>query len=405
MLTPNRRLSLFHPSRHINLYLALIQGFYWAANCVLFAFLVPLFQVWGYNDFEIGVLTMLIALSSMVAQPLWGMYIDREGHLKAVFLSQMVLGCFLVFLLPYAAHSVLSAALVVICLSAAVNSMANIIDAWSVKLKNEGEPVNYSLTRSFGSLFFATTAVGFGITLDHYGDWIRYPAFIGLVVVVLLVALGLQKPKHSQVVLHQEARSGGREAIRSLGRNKKYVGFILSVFIMNAGGCVSLVFFPLMLSELGGNNSDLGLGWFVMAFSEFPILILFGFLVRKVAKVQIWLAIGMVFFGVKTVLLAYAPNVGWAIALQGLEGLSYGLYLPAAISYINEIVDRKSLVTAQMVLASVYGGLGPIFGNFVGGFLSERYSVSFMMLVMGCLSFVGSVLFIVLELRKRERMA
>jgi PPP family 3-phenylpropionic acid transporter len=383
----------------MNTKLSLMQGLYWAANCIAFSFLVPLFRTWGYSDFEIGVLTMLMALSSTIAQPLWGMYCDKQGHLKAVFISQMLLGSLFIFFLPLGEHHWLSAALIVICLSAAIQPMANLVDVWTIKLINEGEHVNYSWTRSFGSIFFAVGAVIFGVMLDDLGDWIRIPIFVGLTILLVLLAINLRKP--AQPIRMKVNAESQLQSIRLLLKNKQYVGLVLSVFLLNVGGCVSIVFYPLLISDLGGNNSDLGLGWFVMAMSEVPVFMLFGWLLRKVAKVNVLLIVGMSFYGIKTALIAIAPNVAWAIGLQSLEALSFALYLPAVIYYINEIVDRKALVTAQMLLASVYGGLGPIAGNFLGGLLSEHYGVSTMMLLMSTFSFLGTALFMILEWRRR----
>lgn len=389
-------------SSHMNLKIALMQGFYWAIHCVLFSFLVPLFQAMGYSKFETGILTMLIAISNMIAQPLWGMYCDRNGRIKTVFISQMATGCLLIFLLPLSGKSMLIAAVVVIGLTVSIQSMSGIIDSWSVKLMFDGVRVNYGWTRSFGSLFFAAAALTFGMLLDQHGDWIRMPVLAGLIALIVLIACSLKKPSHP-ITTSLPERTEGAEVIRSLLRNKRYVRFIFCSFLVRLGGSASLIFYPLLVSELGGNNSDLGLGLFLMAISEVPVMMMFGVLARKVAGVPVWLAIGMSFFGIKTALLALSPNVGWVVGLQALEALSYGLYLPAAIHYISDAVERKFLVTAQMVFSAIFNGLSLFIGSLIGGILSEIYGVGQMMLWMSGTSFLGVLLFLILESAKMKR--
>lgn len=381
---------------------SLLQGAYWAVSCVQFFFLVPLFREMGYSIFEIGLLNMLIAGSNMVAQPFWGMFCDRKGHIRTVFISQMLAGCFLVYFLPLSGDRILIAAIVVIGLTVSVQSMSSIIDAWSVKLMHEGDFVDYGWTRSIGSLFFASAAITFGFLLDHYGDWIRIPVITGLTILVVLIAFGIRNPSQASRS-PTPGQTESKEIMLALWHNRRFVRFICCSFLVRLGSCVSLIFYPLLINELGGSNADLGVGLFIMAISEVPIMMLFGFFASRVAKVPVLLAIGMFFFGIKTALIAISPNVVWAIGVQVLEALSYGLFFPAAIYYVSDSVDRRSLVTSQMVLSSVFNGLCLLIGSLLGGLLSEKYGVGEMMLTMSSLSFLGLLLFLLLASPKMKR--
>lgn len=383
----------------LNLKLSILQGTYWAAYCVLFSFMVPLLKQWNYSDFTIGIMTMLIALSSMVAQPLWGMYCDHRGNIKVFFIIIISISCGLVLFLPLASKSLLLTGILLIMLSFTIQSMTAIIDAWTIRLHNDGEKVNYSLTRSFGSLVFAFTAAGFGSLLDRYGMWIRIPVFLLLSTLVIFVAFQTKAPS---VLNKTHIDSKMTDVISNLINNHQYMRFLISIILIFIGYGATQSFYPILLERLGGKNADLGVGLFIAAISQVPPMLFFGFIVKKVARGRTLLMFSMFFFGLKGIVLALSPNIPWAIWTQLFEALSFGLFLPAAVGYINEIVEEKVIVTAQLVFAASTFGLGSIIGNFSGGILSEVFGVKNMMLLLNSVSFIGFLFFIFIELKNSK---
>ena len=70
----------------VNLRYGLLQGMYWMAQCTILQFSVMLCNSRGYDNYSIGVATMLVALSNVLAQPLWGLLCDRRPKIKKIFL-------------------------------------------------------------------------------------------------------------------------------------------------------------------------------------------------------------------------------------------------------------------------------------------------------------------------------
>lgn len=384
--------------KNLNIRLCILQGVFWSSFCVLFSFLVPLLKSWGYNNFVIGTLTMLMAFSSTIAQPLWGTFCDKKGHIKLLFVFLMSISCLLAITLPLGARSVILCAIAIILLSATAQSMPALIDSWAVRLINDGEKVNYAFTRGFGSLFFAFIAMGFGRLLDKYGMRIIIPAFLALASIAILVAITTKSPSPTKLHLLEVETKG---SFHTLLKNKEYLVFIISVLLVYIGNGATMVFYPVLISSLGGGNSELGTGLFIMALSEVPTMLLFVFISRRVSNIRS-LMFSMFFFGVKGILLALSPNVTWAIIAQVFQALSFGLFLPSAVNYINKIVEEKVVVSAQLVFSSAAFGIGAIIGNFSGGVLSELFGVKVMMLILNSVTFSGFVVFTVYHIYKNK---
>ncbi|MHB1484896.1 MAG: MFS transporter [Saccharofermentanales bacterium] len=384
--------SVFLNLNSKNFKFSILQSVYWSAFCVLFGFIVPMFKDLGYTKFEIGILTMLIALSSMISQPLIGLICDKKGNIKNLFIIMMVLSCIFILFLPQSSKTLLFAAFIIMLLSVTFQSMASIIDSWAIRLKNNGENIDYSLTRSFGAMSCSFVAIIFGVMLDKYGIWIRIPVFIFLISVVIFVAFTIKSPKRAVIILDEEKSVN---TFTLLYQNKRYRDFLIATILIFIGYGSTNVFFPILLNQLGGKNSDLGVGFFIMSISQALMMILFGILAKKTNNnIDILLVISMLFFAVKGILVAISPNIGWALIVQILEAVSYGLFLPSAVGYINKIVDNKMIITAQTLFAATSFGLGATIGNFAGGVLSEIFDVKIMMLILNSIALAGALLFI-----------
>ena len=75
------------------------------------------------------------------------------------------------------------------------------------------------------------------------------------------------------------------------------------------------------------------------------------------------------------------------------------------MSYINQIVDRKTFATATMIFFAITYGLGAMIGNFSGGVLSDMYGVRMMMIIENCFAFLGFLWFIGIAIRNKPKKA
>lgn len=385
---------------HLTFKFSLVQSLYWSAFCVLSSFLTPYYVSLGYDVFMVGVLTMVMSLSSALAQPLWGIYCDRSGRLKQSLIGSTLISLPFAWLLIAAGRQPVVLILSIAILSATFMSMLSIIDAWVLKLENHGETVNYSLSRGFGSLFFAIAAIVFGRLLDQMGMQLIAPAFIGIAIFLAITTFFIKAPKPE--AHHGKGNGSMAKSLSLLLGNRRFVVLIVSVSILFTGtGAIDMTFYPVLMKELGGGNTELGIAFFLMAFSEVPILFLYNRFARHFhARTLICFSLFCYIF--KCLLIASAPNVTILILAQGLQMFSFGLLLPAAVHYINNIVDEQSMVTAQVLYSSTTFGLGNVIGSLAGGAIAKLLGVRSMMFILFSLVLLAFVLFTALSARDRR---
>lgn len=386
--------------KSLNLKIAILQGVFFGAYCVLFAFIVPLYREWGYSELMIGVLTTIIALANTVAPPLFGWYSDRNGSLKFMVIGSMAVSIGLVLFLPIGGANVWYAVLLTFLLTVSVFSMTALIDTWTLKLRNEGQNVSYSVTRSVGPFVYSLMAVGFGSMLDVYGSWIRIPVYIALAAMVIIVAWFVQAPAHVSTEGQADRQSG---SIRRLMQNRSYLMFLIPVLVIHVGYNAMISFYPLLISELGGGNKELGLALFIASICQVPIIMFYGALERKFGHVRFWLALSMFVFELKGMMIAFSPNLAFSMYMQVFEVLTWGLFLPASMSYLTQIVDRQSFATATTIFFAITFGLSAMIGNFSGGLLSEWYGVRTMMVIMNSFAFLGFLWFMGFMIVEKRR--
>lgn len=57
--------------------------------------------------------------------------------------------------------------------------------------------------------------------------------------------------------------------------------------------------------------------------------------------------LSFLFFFVKSVLFIFSNNIYFIFAFQMLQILGYGLFVPASVYYVNEIVDKNEKIRGQ----------------------------------------------------------
>lgn len=356
---------------------------YWMSQCTMLQFAVMLYNSRGYDNFSIGVATMLVATMNVLAQPLWGMLCDRKPKIKKVFMTGILIAMGASLILPFSENSIYLTVFAMMVISFTFQPLAQVIDAWIVRMNANGYNINYGIVRSFGSLGYGLTAFFYGLLLDRFGMWLMTPSFLVCCVIFCVVVLKTKEPAADVAKKRSEVREGEEsfsDILKKLVRNKQYLILIFTFMLMTVGMSSTHTFMSVKITELGGSNVEYGLAMTVMSTCEMFFLIYIG---RNSARFRpaALMAIGYLSIIVKMFLIGLAWNVPMVIIAHIFHGPAYGIMLGAVVLYIQRVVDRRSLFTAQTGFGAAQG-LGNILGSFLGGTISTAVGINNMIFIM-----------------------
>ncbi|MBR6763948.1 MAG: MFS transporter [Clostridia bacterium] len=386
--------------RRMNWVFGFLQGMYWTSYCVLFPFLVQMCTAYGYDDFQSGVVLTGATIANLVMQPVIGSICDKMLRIKPLFVSLFLAGGAISLLLFVGKYNFFVLFITMLLLSACVQTLQYIIDIWSVRISMTGVNYNYGFSRSFGSVFYAITAVVFGAAIERFSIDITSPVFIVCALITAGIAMLVREDEAALLLRKKrEAGEGGKKetvpflkACTMLLKNKEYMIFLISYFVMQLGNLPVYNYTSRKFEILGAGSSLYGVALFVMAITEVPLLI-------YLKKLK-------VFFGNRTLVLmsfvgmviricaiAFAPTPTLLALAFLTQSISYGIFIGAMIHYMSEIVPDSILFTAQTVFAAVSIGLSGILGNLIGGYYAKVAGVLEMMHTFVIFVFIGALIF------------
>lgn len=405
---------------------SILMVFFWAGIVTLEAFLVPYLVSIGLGSGAAGLVMSSVFFASIVTAPLWAAVCDATDRHRRVILAALGMSLVAVLLIPLAAPVLVPVLLLGLLYSATGNSMPAILDSWIMRRRLEEPGLEYGIARGFGAAGFALGGVLLGQLSDVFGPWILFPMYtlftlIAMVMILRLPAGGhpahraapasaesagspdpsgaadsadapvapfdspssLPEPEdlasdHPSPV-HAEADrpvSSGRlrltgEVIKAVFSSVPYLVFLVISLLIFIQLRAALTFLPLLIYDTGGSNIHVGLAQTLSAGSEVPFMFAAAFLLRRFKpRGMLLFAMGVFIFRIGLMGWIYSP-VG-LVALQLMHGLSFGLFLPVSVHFIDRIAPQKYSSIFQTLAPSIYFGLGSVIGSSLGGAIIEQ---------------------------------
>jgi EmrB/QacA subfamily drug resistance transporter len=131
---------------------------------------------------------------------------------------------------------------------------------------------------------------------------------------------------------------------------------------------------PAISLDLGASTSELQ--WVVDSYvlALAGLLMLAGSIGDRYGRRR-WMTVGLVLFGLGSVVGALAESIDTLIAGRAIQGLGAAFVLPATLSIVTNSFDRDERGKAIAIWTAV-GGMGIGFGPAIGGYLVDRYDWS-----------------------------
>lgn len=365
-------------------YLSLFLFFFHASNTIIISYMPVYFQHSGMSESKIGSILAIGPLSAILAQPFWGYISDKTGTIKKVLLVTLI-GVFIVsvFLLT-------SQSYIFILFSAAffyvfMSPTGALGDSLAVKTADRFNK-SFGSIRTWGSIGFAFSTLLVGQFFSLTGiEYILLP-FLFMITIAFLTAVKISDVKTDNkpvTVL---------DAIR-IGKNPRFLFFLAAIMFLTIPHRANDSFIGIYLTELGGNESQIGFAWFVAVASEAVIFATSQYWFRRYNEVVFILIAGLL-YTLRWIILAYVTGPIGAILMQVLHGVTFGVFYVSAFQYVTKLVPANLQATGHLLFISVFFGLSGILGSLFGGIIFEEASGSALYSFMGYMSLVGCVVII-----------
>lgn len=364
-----------------------------------FGSLLPLLSVY-LNEVEklsgtqIGTIMSIGPIIMIFFQPIWGIITDwTNAPTKILTFCSILAGIFALGYLSFHTYTfiIVVAIMVAIFQSAIIPVSDSLTLTYTTKVK-----VNYGNIRMYGSL-------GFGVAVFLLGRLSELP--IGPAVIFYAYFLSLtfagllafRMPKLEKVTSVKGSPFSG---IKELFSHRKFIIHLVITFLIFGPNLANNVYFGLFVEDRGGTYTGIGIAFLVAVLSEIPFMRVAGSWVNRIGLLPIILIAGCISM-LRWILYLFEPSLTVVYVSSVVQGLSIGLFVPAALQYVREITPVHITASAVTIYSAIGNGLGNWFSTFFGGIIMEGHSIHTVYLFFAGLAAIG-VLFN-LWLLKEER--
>ena len=324
-------------------------------------YLVLYYQSAGFSGVQIGILTGISPLITMLGASLWSALADATRRHRLIMSVALLVGSLSLLAFPFL-HTFLPILLLAILFYIFYGPVSSLADSASMYMLADKKEM-YGRVRLGGTIGFGIAAILAGVVVQGYG--LRL-AFWGGAILLLLAFFSSQKLTHNPQVVKEPT---SREIVRLL-RNPRWILFLCLAF---AGGLslagTNTYLFP-YLKELGAKETTMGLALAMGTISEIPVFFYGHHLVRRFKPFGL-LILAMAFTGLRLLAFAAASTPELVLLVQLLNGLTFPAMWIAGVAYADENAPAGLSATAQGMFNAMVFGFGAAVGGFAGGPLME----------------------------------
>jgi MFS transporter, PPP family, 3-phenylpropionic acid transporter len=377
--------------------LRMLKGFYlltfFAIGSMYPLLSVYLSDVEKMNGYEIGLILSIGPIVTIFFQPFWGMLSDTVNRpTRLLLLTTMVAG---ILSLGYTVfHEFYLLFFVALLIASFQSAIIPISDSISLKFSTKINE-NYGNIRLYGSLGFGLAVFIMGKLSEWYAPIIFFSSCISLLLASIFTLKMPNEKKEANIKIFA--------GIKELIAIKPFIIFLIVTFMIFGPNLANNFYFSLFIQERGGTYTGIGLAFLVAVLSEIPFMKVAGHWINKLGVLQIATFAGLVSC-IRWLFYFFEPNLTLVYLTSVVQGLSIGLFIPAALRYIQEITPSQITATAITIYSAIGNGLGTWFSTFTSGIIYEEFNIYFVYLFFFITGLIGVLLCLWL-LQKERKLA
>jgi len=359
--------------------LSSLYFFYYAAAAALLPFLPVYYRTLHLTSQQIGILSAIIPLASLLAGPFWGWLSDVTQRHKQILLLSLGGATFFAALLivPRSFTGILA---LIIPFSSLLAPIMPMIDS-AVLRALDSEKNRYGQIRLWGAVSWGIMAFLTGAIIEAQGFFWVFAIYIFFMLVEFLFI-------STSPIRPSSIRPPGSQSLRAFIMDSRWRAFL---FAASTGGILlSSIsnFLFLYLQDLGANKALLGFSLTIATVSEIPALYISSTLLKRWKHLTI-MTIGLLFFAIRVLAYSFISNPWIAIWFQLLHGASFALMWAAGVSYAETIAPQGLNTTAQSLFSGTMLGIGMVIGSLLGGALYDSLGATWMYRIMAAIAAIG----------------
>lgn len=379
----------------------LVQAAYWGGYCTLHAYAAVFLLDKGFSNGSIGLLLALANVLAVFLQPMVGGILDKAEKFDVrdamMFFSVLTIG---ISLLLYLSGNHMAFIGILFLTSYMLQMVCQpLTSTLGYEFINKGYPLNFGLPRGIGSCSFAVVSMIVGNIIGKKGSGVLPVCTIVLFVIYLVAiwtmkipavsfedSLKEEKPK-AEIVEKGEPHNRFSDFVKYYPKFSVFLLSVVTIFILHSminDFCIQII------TPLGGNSTTLGYAISLAAVVELPAMAAFSMLKKKINGGTL-LKWSLILFTVKGILMLLAQNMVMVYVSQCFQMVSYALFIPASIDYVNQKMEDMDLVKGQAFVTGALT-LGSVFGTVLGGFLLDVSTPKTMLLIGIVISAIGSII-------------
>ncbi|MFC4321145.1 MFS transporter [Litchfieldia salsa] len=359
----------------------------------------PLLSVYlnemGLSGTQIGTVMSITPIVMIIAQPMWGMITDYTQKPRLVLTGTLITAA--VIGLIYSSVNTFSILIFIAAmLSFFQSAVIPISDSLTISYVQRVKG-NYGALRLWGAIGFAIAVLFSGRLSEIVSLSVIFYIFSITLFITAIIAWKMPNERSS-------AQVDLKKGVTTLFRMPRFVLFLLTTFMIFGPIAANNVYFGIFITDMGGTLTGVGIAFLLSAGSEAPFMKVAGNWIQRLGMLHILLIAGIIsclrwafYFVEPSLMLVYATTIA--------QGVSVGLFIPAALQYVRDISPNSVRATAVSLYAAIGNGLGSWFCTYVGGVILETSGILNVYLFFTSLTLIGILtLFIIryLDQKKKE---
>ena len=382
---------------------AVAQGLYWMMVCCTVSLGSTYLSNRGYSTIGIGALFAMAYLVATLLQQVISVFTDSSYKVNvvdvlfimgAVTAIDLLFACFTNGKSFATGFTFFIGAMVATVIQPFLNALNFYIEKYDIK-------TNYGVARAGGSFCFFIMSLLAGNLMKAISE--TAVSVLGFLVSALFAG--------TIIYIHLCLKATGKELTNdydpfSAKENDNFFSpdniksFVnkYKMFFLFLVALIGFIFGHLLLNNylyqitvnVGGDEADVGGLLALQAIVELPAMIFFSKLKDRLSSKQL-LMISAVFYFIKIFVVALAASVGMLYVGMLFQAVSFAIYIPASVHFVDELMPQKDAVKGQ-AFVTIAMTIGNLVTSLFGGFLFRFASVSATLWISVIITLCGTIL-------------